>query len=109
MLVQPTHQPPIEAVIEQSIQLSQACLSQPWEKTDRQFRDQLNTWQQALQDASSHLNTTDGAAFAASLQDLNFCIQKFVQVLKDSNVILLSHTLTDEWIPTLRNLSNTQS
>jgi len=109
MLVQSNHRTPIAKVIEQSVLTSQACLSQPWEKTNQQFRDQLLAWQQALQDTSHHLNTTDEVAFASSLQSLDSCIQKFIRVLKEKDVILLSQTLTEEWIPTLRNLSNTES
>ena len=106
MLVQPNQRTPLAEVIEQSVQLSRNCLSQPWEKTDQQFRDQLICWQQALQEASNHLNMEDELAFTTSLAELNSCIQKFILVLKEKDVILLSNTLSDVWVPTLKNLSN---
>lgn len=109
MLVQENNRSNLEKVITQSELLSHSCLSEPWEKTDPFFRDQLMQWQQTLQDAAGRINTADQSAFAESLQCLNSCIQKFIQVLTEKDCILLSNTLVNDWIPTLQKLENNLS
>jgi len=94
----------LDQVLQEAGVLACKCLSQPWDSTEVELRQNLMRWHELLNHFAQQQTLIQSQRIQPHILDLNDAIQQLIQSLHSRDSILLSHTLCDRWIPVIEAL-----